>query len=363
MPKPAAKPDIPPCYAMTPPGLESVAADEIARDLGGEVKKAGQGIVIFRVKQITAELLRLRTVEDVFLLAWGTDALNFRADDLDKIRKWTAKEADWEQLLRLHHQVRPKPAGKPTWHAVTQMTGEHGYRRTDARAAFLQGMRGRFPSSWRLVDEGAAVEFWLTIQGRTAICGLRLSDSTMRHRTYKVEHRPASLRPVVAAAMARLGGASPAAVVLDPMCGGGTTLAEQLLLARQRQFVVTVVGGDMEWSAVAAAGVNLRRVGPARLARWDARRLPLQAVSVDRVLCNPPFGVQLSDPAEIPPLYRRLVAECDRVLKPGGRAVLLVSEADALHAPAVAAGWVLQRQLRVRLLGRPTTLGVWRKPG
>src|SRR4051794_27904322 len=202
--------ELPPCYALTPPGLEPIAAEEITRDLGGEVKKTGQGIVIFRVKQINSDLLKLRTVEDVFLYAWGTDALTYRSADLEKIERWTAKEADWQHLLQLHHQVRPKPSGKPTWHAVTQMSGEHGYRRTDARAAFLQGLAGRFPSSWRLVDENAAVEFWLTIQGKTAICGMRLSDATMRHRTYKVEHRPASLRPVVAAAMARLGGAGPA---------------------------------------------------------------------------------------------------------------------------------------------------------
>jgi tRNA (guanine6-N2)-methyltransferase len=211
------------------------------------------------------------------------------------------------------------------------------------------------------VDENAAVEFWLTIQGRTAVCGLRLSDATMRHRTYKVEHRPASLRPVVAAAMARLGGAGPGAVVLDPMCGGGTTLAEQLALTRQRGFGVTALGGDIEWGAVTAAGVNLRKVGTANLARWDARRLPLPAESVDRVLCNPPFGKQLGDPDEVRPLYRRLVAECDRVLKPDGRAVLLVGEPEWLRPAAEAAGWVSMRQLRVRLLGQPTALGVWRK--
>ena len=30
-------------------GLESVAADEINRDLGGEVKKTARGVVVFRV--------------------------------------------------------------------------------------------------------------------------------------------------------------------------------------------------------------------------------------------------------------------------------------------------------------------------
>src|SRR4029077_7998290 len=129
----------PPCYALVHPGLEPVAADEIERALGGEVKRTGRGVVVFRVPDIDESLLRLRTTEDVFLFAWGTDQLTRRAEDLDKIRRWTAREADWANLLRLHHAIRPKPKGRPTYHLVTQMTGEHGYRRTDAREALAQG--------------------------------------------------------------------------------------------------------------------------------------------------------------------------------------------------------------------------------
>ena len=88
--------ETPACFATVPSGLEAVAADEITRDLGGEVKKAEQGIVVFRVPEIGPDLLRLRTVDDVFLLAWGTDSLTYRAEDLKSIRQWTAKEADWQ---------------------------------------------------------------------------------------------------------------------------------------------------------------------------------------------------------------------------------------------------------------------------
>ena len=35
----------PPCYAMTLPGLEVVAADEIAHSLDGEVKRTGYQVV------------------------------------------------------------------------------------------------------------------------------------------------------------------------------------------------------------------------------------------------------------------------------------------------------------------------------
>lgn len=355
--------EIPACYALVHSGLEAIAADEITRDLGGEVKKAEKGTVVFRVPQIGPELLRLRTVEDVFLLAWGTDSLTYKAEDLKSIRHWTAKQADWQHLLGLHHATRPKPKSKPSYRLVTQMGGTHGYRRVDAGKALAQGLAGVFPASWKPAEENASVEVWLTIRGATAVCGLRLSDKTMRHRAYKVEHQPASLRPTIAAAMVRLAGAAPGDVVLDPMCGAGTILAEQIELSKMRKAGrIDVWGGDREMSMLRAAASNLHRVGPALLVNWDATRLPLEAERVDRIVCNPPFGKQLASPEEIGPLYRAAMRECNRVLRPGGRAVFLVSESDALRDAIRPHYWQPTRQLRVEVLGQPASISVWQKP-
>jgi 23S rRNA G2445 N2-methylase RlmL len=360
---PPARADTPPpaCYATVLPGLEAVAADEIERDLGGEVKRTGRGIVVFRVEDINDRLLQLRTTEDVFLLAWGSDQLTYRAEDLDRIQRWTAREGNWDRLLRLHHAIRPKPRGKPSYHLVTQMEGKHGYQRKDARKALARGLEGKLPASWRQVEEDAAVEVWLTIQGNTAVCGLRLSDRIMRHRTYKLEHRPASLRPTLAAAMVRLAEARARHAVLDPMCGAGTLLAERLELARrERGASTTVLGGDIDFGAVRAAAINLRRLGTPLLARWDATRLPLPDNCVDRILSNPPFGKQLGEPESIAPLYRAMLREYDRVLRRSGKAVLLVSDHDALRRAAMAVGWQPERQLGVRVLGQASVISIWR---
>jgi tRNA (guanine6-N2)-methyltransferase len=240
------------------------------------------------------------------------------------------------------------------------MNGEHGYRRTDARTALAKGLAGKLPASWRHAEENAAVEIWLTIDGATAVCGLRLSDRTMRHRTYKREHLPASLRPTVAAAMIRLAEVRPTDVLLDPMCGAGTILGEQL--ARGRDFArVKVVGGDLSIEALRAAEANLRRVGLAHLCRWDACRLPLPDHFADRIVSNPPFGKQLGDPEQIEPLYRAMVRSYDRVLRPNGRAVLLVADGRALKDAVRKVGWTHLRDVRVRILGQRATITVWRK--
>jgi 23S rRNA G2445 N2-methylase RlmL len=356
--------ELPVLYALTHDGLERVAADEITQDLQGEVKKTGRGLVVFRLSQIDDSVLSLRTTEDVFLLAWGSDTLTYRTADLDLFRQWTARKPDWPVLFRWHHQIRPLRRGKPTFHLVCQMQGEHGYRRVDAEEAFRAGLRHVLPAGWYEVDENAWLEIWLTIHGKTAVCGVRLSDRTMRHRTYKQEHIAASLRPTVAAAMVRLAGIAPGMTVLDPMCGAGTILAEALALARRRkgEAPVQLVGGDIDPHAVFVSTQNLGRLGPVGLARWDARSLPLADASVDRLLCNPPFGKQLASVEEILPLYTALAHEWNRVLKPGGRAVLLVMEHQALSTALSPFRWTTTRRLALRVLGQPCTLSVWHKP-
>ena len=56
---------LPPLYAMTHGGIESIAADEITRDLGGEVKRTARGLVVFRVNELTDSVLSLRISPDL----------------------------------------------------------------------------------------------------------------------------------------------------------------------------------------------------------------------------------------------------------------------------------------------------------
>jgi tRNA (guanine6-N2)-methyltransferase len=376
MTKPRSQPESPACYAIVLPGLETLAAAEIAERLDADVKRTAGELVVFRPPVIDKSLLSLRTTEDVYLLAWGTDQLTYRAVDLDSIRRWTDRDADWEQLLRLHHTIRPKPKGKPTFRLVVQMAGKHGYRRVDARKALAEGLAGHLPASWRHAEENASIEIWLTIHGATATCGVRLSDRSMRHRTYKFEHLPASLRPTLAAAMVRVAELRPGQTVLDPMCGAGTILAEVLSQAREverqrrwqpdavaaeAQSVYTVLGGDIDRSAVRAAGVNLARMGQIKLETWDARTLPVAGDSVDRIICNLPFGVKIEKPEDVPRLMQKALPEFHRVLKPGGRAILLVGDPAPLKDAIVRLPWKQLAFYRVRILGQKAHLFAFRK--
>ncbi len=346
------------CFATTVVGLEGLAAQEIESRLEGEVRRQLPGIVIFRVPELSRAMLRLRLVEDVFLLAWGSDSLTYRAVDLKQFAHWTAKEVPWPKLLQAHHQVHAKPKGKPTYHLVCQMHGKHAYRRLDALKALKRGMEGKFPSSWLPRDEDAAVEVWLIIHGKQALCGLRLSDKHMRHRTYKEAHRPASLRPVVAAAMVHLAQLHPVEIMLDPLCGAGTILAERLLMGRRSP----VIGGDADRSALYAAYTNLRiLIDEPMLVHWNATEMPLGKHAIPCLVTNLPFGRQIGDPNQIAAFYGELIEEFDRVLQPQGRAVILVDDPEALARAAWAHSWQQRDRVQIRLLGHPCYIMVWQK--
>ncbi|GBD35494.1 Ribosomal RNA large subunit methyltransferase K/L [bacterium HR36] len=358
---------MPSLYLTTLPGLEQLAAEEVTQRFQADVKRVLKGVVVFRLPELDRRIFRLRLAEDVFLLLWGSDQLSYRAKDLERIERWTSSEPDWEMAWHWHHHLRPKPRGKPTYHLVCQMFGEHGYRRVDALQALARGLRGKIPSSWKAVAEDAAVEIWLTIRGKTAVCGLRLSGATMRHREYKVEHVPASLRPVAAAALVWLAQPRPEEVLLDPMCGAGTILAERLAWERRGR----ILGGDRDWAALHAACANLeyfRKENRAKeslywpLVRWDARRLPLPDASVAVIACNPPFGKQLSPGEDIGLLYRELVPEWHRVLQPQGRAAIVVANWSAFARPAENLHWRCRRRFRVLLLGQEVWLALWQRP-
>ncbi len=187
----------------------------------------------------------------------------------------------------------------------------------------------------------------------------------MRHRTYKLGTR----RGVVAAncrggdgavSGRRRGhdGTGPA------FCGAGTILAESLDVAekRSRGGEIRVLGGDIDPNAMFVTSQNLEHVGRASLARWDATALPLESASVDRIVSNPPFGKQLSSIEQVGPLYEAAAREWNRVLRPGGRAVLLRDGTMSLKRVAEGAPVVAGASTRVRLLGQPCVMSVWNKP-
>jgi 23S rRNA G2445 N2-methylase RlmL len=318
------------------PGLQDIAWDEARARLPGAAFVAAtefpgkNGLALFRYGGDARNLLGLRTAEDVFFLVQRTEKVAWGHEGLSHIFQSVERNRFIEAGLAAHKVVRGKGARGPrTFRVISRMTGRRQpFRRIDLERAIVKALGNRLGRGWRAVRDGGEVEFWANLIGSDFICGMRLSDATMRHRDYKQSHLAASLRPSVAASLVWLTEPEPGDIFLDPMCGAGTILVERGMAAPH----TLLLGGDIDPHALDAAVDNIGpKHKPRQLLRWDARRLPLQSSSVNKIATNPPFGKQLGSHHENIRLYQVLFREIDRVLHASGRAVVISSEVELVR--------------------------------
>lgn len=345
-------------YALqTLPGLGTLAWHEaeaaIARESREPPKLVGlkavpgrNDLVLLSAKGGPRPLLALRASEDVFAVA----ARGFRvAPDERGLRQIYAAVRNSEDVGAALEAWRRSSGSRRqggSFRVIARSVGKQKFMRRDVGRAVADAVRDGWPGNWRLVEEGADVEVWATLIEQELVVALRLSNITMRQRE-KVRHLPASLRPALAAAMVALTDPAPDDVFLDPMAGAGTLLLER---AAAGPFA-ELHGGDINGVALAAMQENLQGIkGRVITSRWDARRLPLEDSSVDKVAVNLPFGKQIGDQAELPELYRGVLAEIARVLRPGGKLVALTGDPRTLEAARSSVARTLRPGPRHRVI-------------
>ena len=315
------------------PGLERLAARELDDALEGatvlETLKQFDdrtSLLLFTYAGDAADLLDLALFEDVFALVADRARISGERAALKTIAGLVTGSG-LESAFRTANPIRPGNRKKPTYRVIARKAGDHAYRRTDLRAAVEKAIAERHPD-WTFADP-ARLEVWTQLVGDRLVAGIRLSDESMRQRTYKLANLPASLKPTVARAMALLTKPQDNDVFLDPMCGAGTILIERAHAGRYARLE----GGDIDHAAVQAALENVgTRYKPIAIREWDARSLPFADGEISAIASNLPFGRQIGTREGNRTLYPALLDEWTRVLKPGGRMVLLTSEGRLLRS-------------------------------
>ncbi len=328
------------------PGLSGLLGEELSGRTGlhGQLLGRVRGSELVSVEaRGDAGLLELRLAEDVFR----------RLAEV----KLTGKPADLKNIAAALGKAAGLPA-RVKYRVVVQADDARwrGYRRVDMQRAAEAGLL-RSHAGWRLSAQEAPVEIWLHQVGWTLHASLRLTTAEHRARGGREVERSAALRPTIAAAMVQASEPAENDVFLDPMCGTGTILLERALAGRH----ALLIGGDIDPAAVRATQENFGpRHKPVRIERMDARKLPLEDGSVDKLVTNLPWGRQIGDPAGLPALYAGVLAEAVRVVRPGGRVVLLTGEPGVLER--AFKGNSNLKPIRVvagiEVLGRPASMFV-----
>jgi 23S rRNA G2445 N2-methylase RlmL len=336
-------------FTITTRGLETISAAELAAVPGVTIDQVAYRRILATCRGPLTPLLKLRTVDDVFLYVTTWGGIGRPRSTLDILREASAR-LQLAGFAGLCAQVRALPA-PPTFSVSANFVGRRNYSTPEIKEACAAGIMAGQGWTYSENDEAAGLNVRLFVDGDTAVVGVRLGERPLSKRPYKQHNVPGSLKPPVAAALAALVGVGPGMRVLDPCCGAGTILIEA------KAYQAEAWGGDVDLRAVKAARINAAAAGEAvPLHCWDGRALPLADQSVDRVICNVPWGRAVSTPDTLRALYEGIGAEIQRVLAPGGQAALLTNRPDLVQLKGLKCDpWT-----EISLFGQTPTIMVWR---
>lgn len=330
-------------------GLESVVAADILRLGLGTITEIGHREIHFRSMRPDPMITRLSTADDVFLsVSHGLDVGSARASIVALADLVSDIDAP---ALRESRRLCGGPEGFGRGIEVSgSFLGRRNFNRYDVEDVIGSALSRRLGLDYQSRRNGQrpsrSCSGWrLNLDGNRAHLMLRIADRPLHRRADRQHTVPGSLHPPLASALTHLADIRPGDQVLDPCCGAGTLLLE----AAHRQPDAHYQGFDLSRTAVRACRSNTAHI--ARTQAADAGNLPVDTASVDRIVCNPPWGGQVSAQGLLTAGLRPLWTELRRVLRPDGSAVVLIPDTREL-ATAIRTGFTPTHIQQVRVSGK-----------
>jgi putative N6-adenine-specific DNA methylase len=327
-PRPAPLTDL---FAVTAPGLEPLARDELAA-VGVKHVRAEEGGVAFAggLEAVMRANLWLRTGSRVLVRVAEFEATTFA--ELERI----ARQLPWERYVAGGQPVRFRVTCRKSrlYHsdAVAQ-------RLADALDRRVGGATRAAPADDESEGDDDAQLFVVRFFRDRCTISADSSGALLHRRGYRQAVAKAPLRETLAAAMLAGAGWQGGAPLVDPLCGSGTIAIEGALRARRiapgarRRFAFErwpefdaarwgvmvetaragelaaapcpIQGSDRDEGAIAAARANAERAGVAADVRFEV--LPVSAVAglpgPGLVVTNPPYGVRVGERDRLRNLY------------------------------------------------------------
>lgn len=336
--------------AVVPPGLEQVAAAELA-ELGAADVQPLRRAVRCRCDLATYYRLQLQARLPFRLLR---ELARFPCHDRDSLYRGVQAAADWERWLPPELSFRVEASG-----SLPQLNHSH-YSALQVKNALVDWQRQHWGqrSSVDLDDPDLVLHLHLSPgrpgQGGQAVLSLEGGGGSLHRRGYRAAMGLAPLKETLAAGLIALSGWDGSVPLLDPLCGSGTLLLEAAAWALGRAPGLTAAGAprrcgiqawadhdaalwrqavteasargrltladgrplapligiDRDPAVVEQARANAAAAGLAEHVHFkagDFRDLqPPQGPGV--LVCNPPYGVRIGADDDLEALYANLGA-------------------------------------------------------
>jgi putative N6-adenine-specific DNA methylase len=350
-------------FAVTAPGLESIALGELKRL--GLKGKAEIGGVSFRgdSEAVYATNLWLRTASRIVVRV-----ARFHASTFHELERRT-RQVPWTEFLSSGSPVRLRVTCRKSRLYHSDAVGERilaAIARTSSGVVAIENNSVSADADDETSDETTPAQLFIVrLVDDECEISADTSGELLHRRGYRQEIGKAPLRETLAAAMLLASGWRPGEPLIDPLCGSGTIPIEAALLARsiapgiRRKFAfmnwpdfdvdvwsrvhtaaqgaarttlrdTEIVSADRDSGAIEFAERNAERAGVADNIRF--RNSPLSATLEELpraagpgwVLTNPPYGVRVGDTEELRNLYATLGSKVRSV--PGWKIGVLTSD-------------------------------------
>lgn len=280
-------------------GLEWALAAEVELYDTADDIRLSERQVSFEVPRLRADLLALRTADDLLLHVGTLHGIDHTRAALAALTR-RLQRIDFAAALNRLGEVREVPSARPTFDVVASLLGRRNYNRyavEDAAGQIVEDAVGaryvsRNPDSAGDAAGTAESDFTvrLSLSGDTVDVALRVPSKPLHRRPWKLDTGPGTLHPPLAAALVRIAAAGDGAgaSVLDPFCGDGTIAIEAALAFPDAE----VLAADLDADRLSNARANATRANADRIqfVHADAGRTSAQGDSLDVLVTNPPWN-------------------------------------------------------------------------
>jgi tRNA (guanine6-N2)-methyltransferase len=305
--------------AKTAPGLEDIFMNEVEKSFSCSHKGHSRGRILFECdwsEGLSWGFRELRTPHAIYIVLLR-EVIDKDNRGLQQIREYVSS-LSWKMFFSpgVSFGVRAERVG--TGHSYTSMdiasiSGE-SIVETLAEYGSLVTVNLNSPSLSIATEVIDNVLYVL----------LRLyGEDSLHRRWYRIYEHPASLKPSIAYAMLVISGLREGEVLIDPVCGGGTIPIEAALYYEN----IGIICNDVSSRSIRMARAN------AKMARVDSRirfynfevsELSRREIgSVDRIVCNPPFGIRMGNPQKAKHVTEKIIEVSTDLLSKRGSLTLI----------------------------------------